>query len=75
MTKTAKLVDRGGHRDWMCPTCGKLMGKVYGDDATGRVTIKTGRHLIGFAISVPVDVTCAACGDTSVAGCHEDAAA
>lgn len=70
MTKVARLVARGAHRDWCCPACGKLMAKVYDD----RAVVKTGNVFASFALSADVTLTCPKCAtETRAAG--EDVAA
>ena len=61
MTKTAKVVARGAHRDWCCPTCGKLLGQIYDD----RIIIKVRDRFIEAAVSADLRQSCPVCSTQS----------
>ena len=61
MTKAAKVVPRGAHRDVHCPDCGKLLGKIFDT----RLVIKVRERYIEAAVDADVVQTCPVCSAKS----------
>lgn len=64
MVQAARLVVRGRHRVWTCPTCGRTLGEVYDDN---KVVIKAGDRIIVHPMNAGVEQLCPRCGTVSTA--------
>lgn len=72
MSDTARLVRRGGHMVWTCPTseCHKTLAEVFGD----RIVIRTGDRFIEARVSSGLQQTCPTCGAKSAIAGEEKVA-